>query len=447
MTVNAANSLLLDFYELTMTQAAFFQRMHDRAVFEFFVRKLPPDRKFLVAAGLEQLIDFLEGFQFDEAEIEWLRRDQHFQPAFLDFLSELRFTGDVDAMPEGTVFFEDEPIVRVTAPFPEAQLIETRLINLLQFQTMIASKAARCVLAARGKMLVDFGLRRAHGAEAGLFSARASYLAGFSATSTVSAGQIFGIPLSGTMAHSFITANDSEDEAFLAFARANPGNVVFLLDTYDTEAAARKLPAIAEKLKEEGTRINGVRLDSGDLAAHAKNVRDILNAGGLDSVAIFVSGNLDEFKIEELLQAGAPIDGFGVGTRMNTSADAPYLNCAYKLEEYAGRPRRKRSEGKQTWPGAKQVFRSFNGDGEMLSDTLTLEGDSPGGTPLLQPVMRGGKRIQPAPALSALRESTMKSLDTLPKALRSLTPALPGYKVRISEALRELTASMDAFST
>jgi nicotinate phosphoribosyltransferase len=246
------------------------------------------------------------------------------------------------------------------------------------------------------------------------------------------------------MAHSFVTAHDREEDAFLAFARANPSNVVLLVDTYDTEAAARKLAALSEILKSEGINIQGVRLDSGDLDAHAKNVRRILDSGGLPSVRIFASGSLDEFEIEKLLKNGAPIDGFGVGTRMNTSADHPYLNCAYKLQEYAGKPRRKRSEGKETWPGRKQVFRFFAESGEMFSDILTVEGDSPGGMRLLRPVMRKGKRLEPKRSLLDLRKDTAENLKKLPAHLRSLTQAMPAYPVHVSGKLRQMAAALDA---
>ena len=298
---------------------------------------------------------------------------------FLDYLARLRFTGDVDAMPEGTIFFANEPIIRVIAPLPEAQLVETRLINILHFQSVVASKAARMVLAAPGKQLVDFGLRRAHGAEAGLMAARASYLAGFDGTATVLARKDFGIPVFGTMAHSFIQAHDDETAAFSAFARSRPDNLVLLIDTYDTEAAARKVVKLAPRLKEAGIAVHGVRLDSGDLVALSKSVRRILDEGDLQDVTIFASGGLDEDELARILGANAPIDGFGVGTSLTTSSDAPALDCAYKLQEYAGLARRKRSAGKATWPGRKQVWRSFGGDGRMAGDVLALQGDHQAG--------------------------------------------------------------------
>ncbi len=373
--MNLESTLLLtDLYELTMLQGYVYAGMNETAVFEFFVRKLPRNRNFLLAAGLEPVLAFLESARFEPEEIDWLA-GQGFRPEFLDRLREFRFRGQVDAMPEGTVCFPEEPILRITAPIPEAQLFESRIMNLLHFQTMIASKAARSVLAAPGKELVDFGLRRAHGAEAGLYAARAAFLAGFSATATVLAGRRFGIPLSGTMAHSFVQAHDREDEAFLRFAEANPDRAVFLVDTYDTEEAVRKLIALTPRLEERGIRPAAIRLDSGDLGDHARRVRRLLDDGGLDDVSIFASGNLDEERLRQLVRTGAPIDGFGIGTSLDTSADAPYLDCVYKLEEYAGKPRRKRSEGKATWPGCKQVFRQVDRDGKIAADLVALEGE------------------------------------------------------------------------
>lgn len=437
-----APATLTDLYELTMLQGYLEQGMHARAVFEFFVRRLPRERNFLVAAGLEQVLDYLESVHFTPEEIDWLARSGRFSRAFLDYLTGFRFSGDVHAMPEGTVFFADEPILRVSAPLPEAQLVETRVINLLHLQTLIASKAARCVLTAPDRVLVDFGLRRTHGAEAGLYAARASYLAGFASTATVSAGIRFAIPVSGTMAHSFVQAHEDEETAFEHFARAQPNHVVLLIDTYDTEAAARKVVALAPRLRGDGIRIRGVRLDSGDLGAHARAVRTILDAGGLNDVEIFASGNLDEHVLARLLGEGAPIDGFGIGTRVDTSADAPYLDCAYKLEEYEGRPRRKRSEGKATWPGRKQVFRRYRDDGTMAGDVLALADTAAQGEPLLEPCLRGGRRIGAAPTLAEIRRRTAQQLARLPAPLRALHPGAP-YPVEVDPDLKALARRMD----
>lgn len=434
--------LLTDLYQLTMLQAYFDQGMNDTAVFEFFVRKLPAERNFLIAAGLEQVLEYLGEARFTEEELEWLGNSGRFHRRFVESLADWRFTGDVDAMPEGTVFFPDEPILRVVAPLREAQLVESRIINLLQFQTMVASKAVRCVFAARGRRLVDFGLRRAHGAEAGLLSARASYLAGFEGTATVLAGMRWGIPVFGTMAHSYIQAHDSELEAFEDFARSHPQATTLLIDTYDTEAAARNLLELAHRLAGEGITINAVRLDSGDLGDHARQVRRILDDGLLGHVKIFASGNLDEFRIRDLVDGGAPIDAFGVGTRMNTSADAPFLDCAYKLQEYAGKPRRKRSEGKATWPGRKQVWRRHDDEGRMLGDILTLIDDSEPGEPLLLPAMIGGERIGPTPGLAEVRDFAMAQLGQLPAPLRRLG-AVPPYPVDVSQSLHDLARQAD----
>jgi len=438
----SSSGLLTDLYQLTMLQGYLEQRMEDTAVFEFFVRKLPPRRGFLVAAGLEQALSYLENLRFTPWELEWIAKSGRFSTALVNYLTQFRFTGDVHALPEGTVFFPDEPILRVTAPLPQAQLVETRLINLLHFQTLIASKAVRVVLAAPGKELVDFGLRRAHGEEAGLLAARASYLVGFSGTATVQAAALFGVPVYGTVAHSFIQAHEDEMEAFEHFALAQPNHVVLLLDTYDTEAAARKVVALAPRLQKRGITIKGVRLDSGNLADHARRVRRILNDGGLPDVRIVASGNLDEYAVQELMAVNAPIDSFAVGTHMTTSSDAPYLDCVYKLQEYAGRASRKRSEGKATWPGRKQVYRQHGADGRMAYDVLTLADDPQDGTVLIQPVMWEGRRLAPAPSLADVRARVANELARLPEHLRRLQAVSP-YQVRVSQALRDLAKACD----
>ncbi len=437
------SALLTDLYMLTMLQGFFHEGMEEPATYEFFVRDLPPERGFLLAAGLEQVLEYLETVRFSEQELAWLASTERFDQDFVNYLGRFRFSGDVYAMAEGTVFFPNEPILRVTAPIPQAQFIETRVINLLHFQTLLASKAARCVLVAPGKLLVDFGLRRAHGAEAGLLAARAAYLAGFGGTATVLAGKQYDIPIFGSMAHSFVQAHSTESAAFEAFAHAQPNNVVFLIDTYDTEAAAQKVVELAPRLKAEGIAIKGVRLDSGNLGDHARKVRKILDEGGLSRTNIFSSGNLDEHMLRELLQAGAPIDGFGIGTRLDTSADAPYLDCAYKLVEYAGHPRRKRSEGKATWPGRKQVYRDYDDQGQyMQADVITMEDDVPQGVPLIQAVMKGGQRLQPAEPLATSRERAARQLAQLPEHLRALGTT-PPFLVTISPALEALARETD----
>lgn len=441
--MNPSTSVLLtDLYELTMAQAYLEQGMDKPAVFELFVRKLPAHRNFLVAAGLEQVLDYLSTLRVTQEELAWLDQSGQCSRRFLHYLEALRFTGDVEAMPEGTLFFPPEPILRIVASLPLAQLVESRVINLLNFQTMVASKAARSVLAAEGKPLIDFGLRRAHGAEAGLLAARASYVAGFAGTATVLAGMAFGIPLYGTMAHSFVQAHEVEVDAFEHYAQAQPENVVLLIDTYDTEAAAHKVVSLAPMLKGKGITVKGVRLDSGDLADHAQKVRRILDEGGLAHVQILASGNLDEYRVRDFVQSGAPIDSLAVGTAMTTSSDAPSLDCAYKLQEYAGRPCRKRSEGKATWPGRKQVYRYYSGNGRLTHDFLTTHDDQLSGEPLLQPVMKEGRPLAASPGLAEVRRHAATQLEQLPESLRALE-MVSAYDVRISSALQSLAQAVD----
>jgi nicotinate phosphoribosyltransferase len=436
------SALLTDLYQLTMLQGYVEAGQYDTAVFELFARRLGPGRNFLVAAGLDQALDFLESFHFTEPELRWLADSGRFESKLVDYLASMRFTGDVTAMPEGTLFFANEPIVRVTAPLPEAQIVESRLMNLLHYPSLVASKAARCVLAAPDKLLVEFGLRRAHGAEAALLAGRAAYIAGFSGTSNVLAGAEWNIPLYGTMAHSFIQSHDDEATAFVEFARSNRQDVVLLIDTYDTEAAARKVAALAPTLKAEGIKLRGVRIDSGDLAEHACRVRHILDDADLRDVTIFASSSLDEREIAALLAKQAPIDGFGVGTSLDVSADRPFLDFAYKLQEYAGRPRRKRSEGKATWPGRKQVFRRLDAEGRLAGDCLALESEAQPGEALLKPVMQGGHRLASSRPLAELRAATLENLAQLPDALRSLDAAEP-YNVTIGDSVRALADELD----
>jgi nicotinate phosphoribosyltransferase len=380
--------------------------------------------------------------RYSAEELEWLRSTGMFSAAFVDSLADIRFTGHLDGMAEGTVFFPDEPIVRITAPLAQAQLVESRLINLIHYQTVVASTAARMVLAAPGKALIDFGFRRAHGAEAGLLAARAAYLAGFAGTATLAANRAFGIPVFGTMAHSFVQAHDDEATAFERFALARPKALTLLIDTYDTEAGARLVARLAPRLAASGITIAAVRLDSGDLATHAFNVRAILDAAGLQHIRIMASGGLDERCLQTLTRQGAPIDSFGIGTSLTTSADAPALDCAYKLQEYAGRPRRKLSEGKVTWPGCKQVWRRWHEDGLIAEDTIALVEEAlPRGEPLLGPVLRNGRRVKELPTLAQARAHAAASLATLPQSLRRLEEAV--VPVQISRGLRCLAAHMD----
>jgi len=436
------SALLTDLYQLTMIQAYLEAGQTGTAVFEFFVRKLPPQRSFLMAAGLEQVLEFLENLRFSEDELGWLERSGKFSSTLIDYLAEFRFSGEVRAMPEGTLFFGNEPILRITAPLPEAQLVETRLINILHFQTLIASKAARLVLLAHDKLLVDFGLRRAHGAEAGLMAARASYIAGFAGSATLLAEKSFGIPTYGTMAHSFIQSFDDETAAFEAFARARPQNLVLLIDTYDTEAAARKVVTLAPRLKELGIAVRALRIDSGDLVTLAKSVRRILDAGGLENIGIFASGGIDEETLLAFARQRAPVDGIGIGTSLATSFDAPALDCAYKLQEYAGLPRRKRSTGKATWPGRKQVWRRYDRDGRMMGDVLSVEDDKQGGEPQIHPVMASGQRIASQASLHDIRAHARRELERLPLELHKTKSQVP-YPVQISTALEQLAAVAD----
>ena len=433
--------LLTDLYQLNMMQAYLDHADTKAAVFEFFVRKLPARRGFLLNAGLEQALDFIEQLRFSSDDLEWLASSGRFGTNLIDYLRELRFTGDVHAMPEGTVFFANEPILRITAPLPLAQLIETRLMNIVQLQLLVASKAARMLLAAPGKLMVDFGLRRAHGAEAGLMAARASYIAGFAGTATVLADKVFGIPIFGTMAHSFIEAHDDEKAAFEMFARSRPDNLTLLIDTYDTQAGARKVVALASALAARGITVRAVRLDSGDLIALSKSVRRILDQGGLADVRIFASGGLDEDAVTHLLRAGAPIDGFGMGTSLTTSSDVPSLDCVYKLQEYAGLPRRKQSIGKETWPGRKQVWRTYDHAGRMCGDVLSVETDQQEGEPLLHLVMQGGRRVAASPKLADIRARAERELMRLPEPLRRLETQ--NYPVEVGQSLSRLAAEVD----
>ncbi len=431
--------LLTDLYQLTMVKAYLAQGMLDEAVFEFFVRQLPEQRNFLVAAGLEQLMDVLETFGFSDAELGWLEEHEIADGNLLRYLRDFRFSGDVYAVPEGTVVFADEPLVRVVAPLPQAQLIESRLVNLLNFQTLIATKAARCSIVADGKLMVDFGMRRAHGAEAALLAARAAYVGGFNGTATVLAGRLFDIPVYGTMAHSFVQAHDNERQAFEHFANSQPENVVLLIDTYDTIAGAR---AVLELLRESGIEVRAVRLDSGDLIALSREVRAVFDAGGGADIQIFASGGLNEYEIERIIAARAPIDGFGVGTDLDVSADAPKLDCAYKLQEYAGRARRKRSTGKATWPGRKQVYRHYREDGTLAGDTVGLDAEELPGAGLLEPTMLGGRRVAKRESLDQLQQRCRESLQRLPAPLKSLRePA--NNPVDVSAAVRALADEID----
>ena len=420
MSAPAAAPLLTDLYELTMLDAYYRLGMEKSAVFEFSVRRLPHARNFLVAAGLEQVLDYLENLRFGSEELEWLASTKRFSREFLARLADFRFAGEVYAMREGAVFFGSEPVLRVVAPLPQAQLVESRIVNLLQYQILVASKAARCRLAAPGKQLVDFGMRRAHGAEAASLCSRASYIAGFDATSTLEASRKFGIPVAGTMAHSFIQAHEMEIEAFQNFAECNPQNVVLLIDTYDTARGARRAAQVAKQLRTRGIAVKAVRIDSGDLAAEARRVRDILDSHGETEIQIVVSAGLDEYAIAAMEGQQAPIDTYCVGTRLAVSEDAPSLDCVYKLQEYAGTPCRKRSQWKETWPGERQVYRQYDPRNFIARDVLCCAREVYEGTPLLHRVMCGGRRMAHSPALQDVRSYCKEQLASVPETLRTL---------------------------
>ena len=416
----ATSALATDQYELTMAASYFSQGMTDSAVFDLFVRRLPPQRRFLVAAGLADALAYLEQVRFSGSDLEYLRSLGTFDEDFLDYLAGFRFTGDVWAIPEGEVCFPDEPLLRIAAPMIEAQIVETALLSTVAHQTGIASKAARVAIACGDRAFVDFASRRAHGPEAAVKAARSAYLAGASATSNVLAGKLYGIPTSGTMAHSYVMAFADEREAFRRFARDFPTTAVLLIDTYDTVQGARHAVEVAHELAAEGVQLRGVRLDSGDLGELSKQVREVLDAGGLADVMIVASGDLDEHRISALLDAGAPIDSFGVGTQMGVSADAPALSAVYKLAEYSGRPVLKLSTGKDSLPGRKQVWRRER-DGVLEGDTIGLDGEEGlGGRPLLEQVMAAGSRVGGAPSLADARETCARMLASVPEGLRSL---------------------------
>lgn len=438
--------LLTDLYELTMAQAYFDEGLRGEAVFELFARTLPPQRRFLIAAGLEQAVEYLESLRFTPAEIEKLGKLELFSAAFLAELGTLRFTGSLAALAEGTPFFAGEPILRIKAPIIEAQLVESRLLNLMHLQTVIASKAARFVLASDGRRLVDFGMRRAHGSEAAIYGARAAYLAGFDGTATVEAGIRFGIPLSGTMAHSYVEAHEDEESAFRHFLAAQPKGTTLLIDTYDTQRAARRVALLVEERRHQGApdAVGAVRIDSGDLRQQAHAVRRILDAEGLSGLHIVLSGGLDEHRVRSLVRSGTPVDGFGIGTDLAVSKDAPALDMAYKLVEYEGKPRFKRSPGKATLPAAKQVFRHRAADGGWLDDCIALEHEAEPGEPLLLEAMRRGRRIAELPSLETVRRHCRRQLEQMPESLKSLEEKECGYPVGVSPQLEALARALEA---
>ncbi len=438
-------SLFTDFYELTMCASYFDNQKFEPATFDLFIRRLPPNRGYLLFAGLEQALLYLKSVKFTETHLTYLEK-QGFRQDFLNYLRKFRFTGDVWAVPEGTVAFPCEPLIRVTAPIIEAQLVETFLLNTVNLQTMIATKASQVVNVAKGKAVIEFGLRREHGVDAGMKVARSSYIAGCQGTSNVLAGFAYGIPVFGTMAHSFIMSYEKEIAAFRAFAKTFPTNSTLLIDTYDDMAGAEKAAEVAKELEAKGFRLSGVRLDSGNLTETSKKVRELLDKKGLRYVRIFASGDLDEFKISALLKNGAKIDAFGVGTKMGTSADKPYVDVIYKLCEtmtadgtYA--PIMKLSEGKATLPGRKQVYRFKNADGNFEKDMIALANEKVAGEPLLVKVMEKGEVTYDFPSLSDIRATAAENLSLLPDKHKKATGA-PEYPVELSRELEKLIRTL-----
>jgi nicotinate phosphoribosyltransferase len=431
-----SQALLVDLYELTMAASYHAEGMNGRSTFELFFRDLPPVRNYLVACGLEQALDYLSSLSFTDDDLAYLQGLDLFPQPFLDYLGGLRFTGDVWAVAEGEAVFANEPVLRVAGPLIEAQIVETFVINCINFSTAVASKAARVATACGGRSFVDFSARRDHGADAALLAARASYIGGASATSNVAAGRLFGIPLSGTMAHSYVLAFPDEAHAFKAFARTFPAGTILLIDTFDTLQGARTAAAVARELAAEGVVVRGVRIDSGDVATLAVAVRAILDEAGQTGVEIFASGDLDEYRIAALLEGGAPVDGFGVGTQLGTSGDAPGVGGVYKLVEDASGPKAKTSTGKATLPSVKQVYRLDEG-GSGARDLIAPAAapPPPGGRPLLSQVMAKGRRVGQGPSLLETRARCRAAVGALPARLRSLEPARPGYRVEVSAEL------------
>ena len=434
-------SMFTDFYELTMCASYFDNKKFEPATFDLFVRRLHENRSYLLFAGLEQVLLFLKSVKFTEEHLSYLKK-QGFDQQFLDYMRDFKFTGDVWAVPEGTVAFPCEPLIRVTAPIIEAQLVETFLLNTVNLQTMIATKASRVVHAAKGKAIIEFGLRREHGIDAGMKVARCSYIAGCQGTSNVLAGLSYGIPVFGTMAHSFVMSYEKEIDAFRAFAKTFPNKSTLLIDTYDDIAGAEKAATVAKELAKKGCRLDGVRLDSGDLTKISKKVRRLLDKKGLRYVRIFASGDLDEFKVAELLKNDAKIDSFGVGTKMGTSADKPYVDVIYKLcetmnEKGSFSPIMKLSEGKVTLPGRKQVYRFKDKNGNFERDVIALTDEKVNGEPLLVKVMEKGEIIYDLPSLDEIRATAADNLSKLPEKYKELTNA-PEYLVELSRDLEKL---------
>ncbi len=442
--VNKDNmAILTDLYELTMAQVYFKKGMNKTAIFDFYTRPVEK-RSYLINAGLEQLIYYLENVRFSQEDIDYLRSLNLFEEDFLDYLKNFRFTGNLYAIEEGEIIFPNEPVVQIEAPLIEAQIIETFVINTLQLPILVATKSIRCYSVARGTILVDFGLRRAHGTDAGMKAARASFIGGFAGTSNVLAGKEYNIPVFGTMAHSFILAHENEEEAFEDFAKMYPENTIFLVDTFNTVEGVKKAVKVAKKLGLKT--FKGIRLDSGDLLSLSKEARKILDENGFKDVKIIVSGGINEYKIKKLLDEGAPIDGWGVGTELVVSADVPYLDCAYKLVEYNGRPVMKFSKRKMTLPYRKQVYRFYE-NGIFKKDVIAKYNENiEGGKPLLKQYIKDGKLISKLPDINSIKEKAIKSFESLPdqyKDIEKTVHYIPEISLEIKKAVEELKKKLN----
>jgi len=443
-------SLLVDLYELTMAESYYRNRKHDVfATFNMFIRDLPPSRSFFIFCGLEDVVNYLLSLKFDKDDLKYLASLSIFSSEFLDYLSRFSFTGDVYALPEGTIFFPNEPIIVISAPIIEAQIVESFLLNIVNLQTTIASKAARIVIASKGRKLYDFSLRRTHGSEAAVKVARASYIAGFDGTSNVLAGKIYNIPVVGTMAHSYVMAFKTELESFKAYARTFPERCILLIDTYDVIIGAKNAVKIGKMLEKTNNKLLGVRIDSGDIVKLSQKVRKILDIHGLNYVKILASGDLDEYKIEKLLTSGAQVDGFGVGTKMGVSADAPYSDVVYKITEVATtngkfHPTMKLSSGKLTYPGKKQIYRIRDGNGKFIKDLVCLfeENYSKIGEPLLVKIIERGKLIYELPSIDKIREKVKSELSSLDEKYKSIQETTNRYPVEISDKLLRLSKTL-----
>ncbi len=441
MKERIGQALFTDLYELTMAASYFEHEMMGPACFSLFVRNYPPHRSYFVSAGLTEVLDYLEELSFTPDDLEYLESTQLFKNHFLSYLETLKFTGDVFAIPEGRLFFVNEPIIEVTAPLIEAQVIETFLINAINIQSMIATKASRCLFASQGRPLVDFSLRRTQATDAGMKVARASFIGGFIGTSNVLAGKQFGIPVYGTMAHSFITSFEKEIDAFRAYAQTFPQNSILLVDTYDTLSGARNAAIVGKEMAQRGETLKGIRLDSGDMVKLSKEVRQILTEAGLSSTQIFASGAFDEYEIQKVLSQGAEIDSFGVGTKMGVSADAPYLDMAYKLVKYQERPVLKLSPGKMNLASDKQLFRNRTSDGHLKKDTIGLRDDAfEGAESLLKKVMDKNRTVSPPPSLPEIQKTFLDEFQRMENSYKLLKGAESDYPVDISPRLKKLQA-------